>query len=142
MFCPTDLSYPAHLAAYSGDLEHLESLIEKGVSNINEQDEKGSTAAHKGNYNFLLFTETKTNRELPETITSSAESSRKHVCDMNTPLNPTFIKQNWGLQGYTYFFFLPQNISCGYSLEQPRVGSFQNVGHFVIQAELEISKCT
>ena len=44
----TDLSYPAHLAAYSGDLEHLQNLIEKGVSNINEQDEKGSTAAHKG----------------------------------------------------------------------------------------------
>lgn len=42
-----DLSYPAHLAAYSGDLEHLQNLIEKGVSNINEQDEKGSTAAHK-----------------------------------------------------------------------------------------------
>ncbi|KAH3844152.1 hypothetical protein DPMN_086406 [Dreissena polymorpha] len=33
---------------FSGDLEHLASLIEKGVSNINEQDEKGSTAAHKG----------------------------------------------------------------------------------------------
>ncbi|XP_052258564.1 ankyrin repeat domain-containing protein 42-like [Dreissena polymorpha] len=42
-----DLGYPAHLAAFSGDLEHLASLIEKGVSNINEQDEKGSTAAHK-----------------------------------------------------------------------------------------------
>ena len=44
----SDLSYPAHLAAYSGDLEHLQNLVEKGVSNINEQDEKGSTAAHKG----------------------------------------------------------------------------------------------
>ncbi|XP_060580276.1 ankyrin repeat domain-containing protein 42-like isoform X2 [Ruditapes philippinarum] len=42
-----DLGYPALLAAFSGDLEHLKSLIEKGVSNINEQDEKGSTAAHK-----------------------------------------------------------------------------------------------
>lgn len=44
----SDLGYPAHLAAYAGDLEHLKSLIEKGVSNINEQDEKGSTVAHKG----------------------------------------------------------------------------------------------
>ncbi|XP_052782421.1 ankyrin repeat domain-containing protein 42-like isoform X1 [Mya arenaria] len=42
-----DLGYPALLAAFSGDLEHLQSLIEKGISNINEQDEKGSTAAHK-----------------------------------------------------------------------------------------------
>lgn len=42
-----DLAYPAHVAAFSGDLEHLKGLIEKGVSNINEQDEKGSTAAHK-----------------------------------------------------------------------------------------------
>lgn len=47
-----DLGYPAHLAAFSGDLEHLKSLIEKGVSNINEQDEKGSTVAHKGNLRF------------------------------------------------------------------------------------------
>ena len=47
-FYTSDLGYPAHLAAFSGDLEHLKSLIEKGVSNINEQDEKGSTAAHKG----------------------------------------------------------------------------------------------
>ncbi|KAH3821267.1 hypothetical protein DPMN_123030 [Dreissena polymorpha] len=42
-----DLGYPAHLAAFSGDLEHLASLIEKGVSNINEQDDKGSTSAYK-----------------------------------------------------------------------------------------------
>ena len=48
-------SYPAHLAAYSGDLEHLQSLIEKGVSNINEQDEKGSTAAHKGRRGFTVY---------------------------------------------------------------------------------------
>ena len=25
---------------------------------------------------------------------------------MCTPLYPTVIKQNWGMQGYTYFFFL------------------------------------
>ena len=62
VFFSADLSYPAHLAAYSGDLEHLQSLVEKGVSNINEQDEKGSTPAHKGmvTVKFLNFRTPKT----------------------------------------------------------------------------------
>jgi len=51
---PTDLGYPAHLAAFAGDLDHLKSLIDKGISNINEQDEKGSTVAHKGKLNNCL----------------------------------------------------------------------------------------
>ncbi|XP_064615076.1 ankyrin repeat domain-containing protein 42-like [Liolophura sinensis] len=42
-----NLSFPAHVAAYSGDLEHLRMLVENGVVNINERDEKGSTPAHK-----------------------------------------------------------------------------------------------
>ena len=79
MFYPTDLSYPAHLAAYSGDLEHLENLIEKGVSNINEQDEKGSTAAHKGNDNFVQFTDKKTSRQLPETVSSKVHQENMSV---------------------------------------------------------------
>ena len=29
--------------------------------------------------------------------------SGKHVHEKYTPLNPTFIQKNWGLQGYTYF---------------------------------------
>ena len=36
------------------------------------------------------------------------------------PLNPTFIKENWGLQEYT--LFLLKNIDFGYSLEPPRRG--------------------
>lgn len=44
----TDLAFPAHVAAYTGDLDHLRMLVENGVININERDEKGSTPAHKG----------------------------------------------------------------------------------------------
>ena len=42
-------------------------------------------------------------------------ATAKHVREMYTPLNPTFIKKNWGLQGYTYFFliFAPKQ-DCGY----------------------------
>jgi len=43
-----DLAFPAHIAAYQGDLEHLKMLIENGIVNINERDNKGSTPAHKG----------------------------------------------------------------------------------------------
>ena len=31
-------------------------------------------------------------------------SSRKHAYIILTPLNPTFIQENWGLKGYTIFF--------------------------------------
>ena len=50
-------------------------------------------------------------------------ASRKHAYIKLTPLNPTFIQQNWGLQGYTLFIlFLLKNIDCGYSLEPPHTG--------------------
>ena len=42
-----DLAFPAHVAAYNGDLEHLKLLVEQGVVNINERDERGATLAHK-----------------------------------------------------------------------------------------------
>ena len=45
---PLDLAFPAHVAAYSGDLEHLRMLIDNGIVNLNERDDKGSTLAHKG----------------------------------------------------------------------------------------------
>lgn len=35
------------MAAYNGDLEHVKLLIEQGVVNINERDERGATLAHK-----------------------------------------------------------------------------------------------
>ena len=45
-----------------------------------------------------------------------ANTSRKHAYIILIPLN-------WGLQGYTlFFFFFAQNIDCGYSLEPPRRG--------------------
>ena len=34
------------------------------------------------------------------------KSSLKHTYIILTPLNPTFILLNWGLQGYTLFFSL------------------------------------
>ena len=34
----------------------------------------------------------------------------------DTPLFPTFIKQNWDMEGvYLFLLFLLQNIDCGYS---------------------------
>ncbi len=42
-----DLAFPAHVAAYNGDLDHLKLLVEQGVVNINERDERGATLAHK-----------------------------------------------------------------------------------------------
>ena len=46
-----DLAFPAHVAAFNGDLDHIKLLVEQGVININERDDKGSTIAHKGNFN-------------------------------------------------------------------------------------------
>ena len=45
----------------------------------------------------------------------------KHVHEMYTPLNPTFIEK-MGCAGFTYFHILLQNIDCGYSLELLRRG--------------------
>ncbi|XP_048588928.1 ankyrin repeat domain-containing protein 42 [Nematostella vectensis] len=42
-----NLAFPAHVAAYNGDLPQLKMLIETGVVSISERDEKGSTPAHK-----------------------------------------------------------------------------------------------
>ena len=46
--------------------------------------------------------------------------SEKHVREMYTPLNPSFIQQNWDMQVYTLFFV--QKKDCGYSLRPPRRG--------------------
>lgn len=35
------------MAAFNGDLDHIKLLVEQGVININERDDKGSTIAHK-----------------------------------------------------------------------------------------------
>ena len=43
-----DLAFPAHVAAYSGDLTHLRMLVDNGIVNVNERDDKGSTPLHKG----------------------------------------------------------------------------------------------
>lgn len=36
------------MAAHNGDLELMRMLVENGVVNINERDDKGSTLVHKG----------------------------------------------------------------------------------------------
>ncbi|XP_054510480.2 ankyrin repeat domain-containing protein 42 isoform X1 [Agelaius phoeniceus] len=41
------LAFPAHDAAFSGDLLVVRSLVRSGVININERDDKGSTLLHK-----------------------------------------------------------------------------------------------
>ena len=50
MMFQTGMSFPAHVAAYTGDLEHLRMLIENQIVDINERDDKGSTPAHKGKF--------------------------------------------------------------------------------------------
>lgn len=42
-----DLAFPAHVAAYNGDLDHVKLLVEQGIVSINERDERGATLAHK-----------------------------------------------------------------------------------------------
>ncbi|XP_077154765.1 ankyrin repeat domain-containing protein 42 isoform X4 [Ranitomeya variabilis] len=42
-----NLAFPAHVAAYKGDLLTLRKLVESGIININERDDKGSTPLHK-----------------------------------------------------------------------------------------------
>ncbi|NXU20370.1 ANR42 protein, partial [Pardalotus punctatus] len=43
----TQESFPAHDAAFKGDLLVLKGLVRSGVININERDDKGSTLLHK-----------------------------------------------------------------------------------------------
>ncbi|VDP91429.1 unnamed protein product [Echinostoma caproni] len=40
-------AFPAHSAAYSGDLQYLQRLIDNGVIKIDERDEQGCTPLHK-----------------------------------------------------------------------------------------------
>lgn len=42
------LAFPAHGAAFKGDLLVLRRLVRSGVINVNERDDKGSTLMHKG----------------------------------------------------------------------------------------------
>lgn len=49
-FVSPDLAFPAHVAAYNGDLAQLKMLIEAGVVSVNERDDKGSTPSHKGTW--------------------------------------------------------------------------------------------
>ncbi|KAM9321153.1 ankyrin repeat domain-containing protein 42 [Gastrophryne carolinensis] len=42
-----NLAFPAHVAAYKGDLMMLRKLVESGIININERDDKGATPLHK-----------------------------------------------------------------------------------------------
>ncbi|XP_032878419.1 ankyrin repeat domain-containing protein 42 [Amblyraja radiata] len=42
-----NLAFPAHVGAFKGDLKTLQQLVESGVINLNERDDKGSTPMHK-----------------------------------------------------------------------------------------------
>ncbi|XP_056417354.1 ankyrin repeat domain-containing protein 42 [Hyla sarda] len=42
-----NLAFPAHVAAFKGDLVTLRKLVESGIININERDDRGSTPLHK-----------------------------------------------------------------------------------------------
>ena len=64
-------------------------------------------------------------------------ASREHVYIMLTPINPTFIEQNWGLHGFTSFFlFSLKNIDCGYSLEPPCQGGSNGYPQSMFWAEI------
>ncbi|EDV29222.1 uncharacterized protein TRIADDRAFT_51290 [Trichoplax adhaerens] len=53
------IAFPAHAAAFYGNLEKLQTLIEEGVVSVDEQDNHGSTLAHKaagnGHINILRW---------------------------------------------------------------------------------------
>ena len=54
-----------------------------------------------------------------------------------TPLSPSFIQYNWGLQEYTLIFlFLLKNRDCGYSLELPYWGNSNEYPRSVFWAEI------
>ncbi|XP_077307528.1 ankyrin repeat domain-containing protein 42 [Lithobates pipiens] len=42
-----NLAFPAHVAAFKGDLVTLRKLVESGIININERDARGATPLHK-----------------------------------------------------------------------------------------------
>ncbi|XP_061104490.1 ankyrin repeat domain-containing protein 42-like [Conger conger] len=42
-----NVAFPGHRAALQGDLDTLRNLVECGIININERDDKGSTPMHK-----------------------------------------------------------------------------------------------
>ncbi|XP_062499177.1 ankyrin repeat domain-containing protein 42-like [Corticium candelabrum] len=39
--------YPAHMAAYQGDLQVLQSLVSRGIAGVNDRDDTNCTPAHK-----------------------------------------------------------------------------------------------
>ena len=69
-------------------------------------------------------------------------SLKRAYITLNITLNPNFIQQNWGLQGYTLFFlFMLKNIDCGYSLEPPHRGGSNEYPQSMFWAEIwKISK--
>ena len=67
-------------------------------------------------------------------------SSQKHAYTVLTPLNSTFVQQNWGLEGYTLLFFSAQNKYCGYSLEQPRWGSSNKYPQSVLSRTIKTTR--
>ena len=68
-------------------------------------------------YKQSIFSSVKVAEKLP-----SGKQTGKHVREISTPLNPTFILVKLGYAGVylIFFFLLIQNIGCGYSLESPR----------------------
>ncbi len=51
----TSVGYPAHSAAYAGDLARVRYLIESGIVNVNERDHQGCTPLHKGENSTSLY---------------------------------------------------------------------------------------
>lgn len=43
-----DLVFLVYVVVYTGDLDYLRMLVENGVININERDEKGFIFVYKG----------------------------------------------------------------------------------------------
>ena len=57
---------------------------------------------HVHGHVFLMCVKVLSSSPRESFIDVSPLSSRKHVRVMYTPLKPTFIQQNWDMQGYTY----------------------------------------
>ena len=45
----------SHRAAYNGDLQKLETLLQAGMLSLDHQDQLGSTLLHKGTYRPTHF---------------------------------------------------------------------------------------
>ena len=69
------------------------------------------------------FKTVKNENEIDIFMTLAQNIHQENMSETCIALNPTFIWQTWGMQGYIFFLLdLLQHVDCGYSLEPHRRG--------------------